>query len=95
MIFTRYLRSSIGGGFMSACVCAAALYGGYHAYTDYKSPYALLKKDGQYCLMEKATEKRKVITPEFELGTLEQRLSGIFRESKKKVVDALDNLEKK
>jgi hypothetical protein len=95
MIFTRYLRSSIGGGLMSACIFATAVYGGIHLYNDYKSPYELMKKDGQYYLMEKATEKKKIITHDFELGTLEQRLTGIFRDSKKKVVEALDKIEKR
>lgn len=95
MILTRYMRSAIGGGLMSMAITAAAIYGGYHAYVEYKCPYTISKHQGQYYLVEKSTDQKKRITESFELGSLEQRLSGIFRESKKSVVDAMDKLSKR
>jgi hypothetical protein len=95
MIYSRYLRRTLSGGFMGICMTAAAMYGGYHAYHDWTTPYKVTMQSGSYHLLDKGAEKSKVITHSFELGTLEERLKGIAKEPKDDVIRLLERMEKR
>jgi len=78
----------------SVFVMAAALYGGYHAYQDWVTPYKVEKESGQHYLVDKEQDRRKIITKDFELGSLDDRVGGIFGESKERLLEAIDQAKK-
>jgi hypothetical protein len=90
MILTRYVRASMSRGIGSLCITAAVLYGGIAAYKDYVCPYRMDSHRGQWYLVDKKSEARKEITKGFELGTLDERILGILKESKQEVVKSLE-----
>jgi hypothetical protein len=95
MIYSRHLRRAMSGGFMGLCMTAAALYGGYHAYSDWTTPYKVTVQEGSYRLVDKSNDRSKIITSGFELGTLEERLKGIAKEPKDDVIRLLERMEKR
>ncbi len=84
-----------GISFTGVLLTVAALYGGYRAWQDYKSPYRLTEENEIYFLVEKATQRKEMITKNFQLGPLDYRIDGILQESKEKVRDTLDSLARK
>lgn len=86
-------RRSSGLGeqaFSLAIICLAA-YGAYCLYTEYRSPYTLVKRSSGHYLVEKGTGRREIITPEFQLGSLEHRIKGLLSESKEHVQAAIES----
>jgi len=78
----------------SIVVLAAAMYGGYHAYQDFCSPYRILEEQGVYYLQEKET-KQKLEIHDMQCGSLEHRLGGILKESKERLYQALESAKKR
>lgn len=71
-----WLKAALGVG-----VLAGTFYAGrYHANANRR--FEEHEQAGQRYLREIATGRTKTITPDFELGTLDERIAGAVRESK-------------
>ncbi len=81
-------------GFLDLVLLGFALYGGYCAYHGYKEPYSLEQEHGSYYLVKKSTDQKKLITGNFQLGSLEYRLKGVLEDGKDNVRRALERTAK-
>lgn len=77
-------------GWLKAMAGIGALAGAFYLgkYCARLGPYEVQEvqgQAGQYALVERATGASKVILPGLEVGTLEQRVSGALRESKRDI----------
>ena len=92
MTLKRRIKAGVVESFVTLCLFTAGAYGAKRFYDDFRAPYELQKGDGAYYLIEKDTGKRKMITQDFQLGSIEYRLKGLAEEGKQNVKDAIDGL---
>jgi hypothetical protein len=91
----RVFSRRSGMSFSGLLLTVAAIYGGYRAWQDYRRPYRLTEEKGTYFLVDKNTDRKKIITKNFQLGTLDYRIDGILQESRERVRQTLDSLARK
>lgn len=82
-------------GLLDLVVLGFAIYGGTCLYHNYRSPYKLTQEQGINYIIKKKTDEKKIITDNFQLGSLEYRLKGVLEEGKDNVRRALEKAARK